>query len=87
MINVVVFHKQANKTSKKKFEMFSMILQQIRNIIVKTKKILEANLEIDFDFFENQQRENEKIHTQMLRILAKIQERIEFQKNRKSVDS
>ena len=38
MINVVVFHKQANKTNKKKFEMFSMILQQIKNIIVKTKK-------------------------------------------------
>ena len=38
MINVVVFYKQANSTCKKKFEMFLIILQQIKNIIVKTKK-------------------------------------------------
>ena len=75
------------QTNKKKSKMFSMILQQIKNIIVKTKffsKQTQKSIQI---FFENQQRENEKNHAQIFRIFAKIQKRIEFQENEKFVDS
>ena len=80
MINIVVFHKQANKTNKKKLEMFSMTLQQIKNIIVKTKEFSKQASNSISNFLKISNVKIEKFIRKCFEFLRKFKSVLNFKK-------